>query len=95
MKRPDPERARQMKAELYRGIAAGTLDMRDASRMMRRILGMSQTTYSQQVLKISPRVLIDFERGTGNPTLGTLRRIASPFGLEVGFVRRQKTTAEG
>lgn len=95
MKRPDPERARQMKAELYRGVEAGSLDIRDASRMMRRILGMSQTTYAQRVLKISPRVLIDFERGIGNPTLNTLRRIAAPFGLEVGFVRPRQNAAEG
>ena len=95
MKRPDPERARLMKEELYRGIEAGILDMRTASRVMRRILGMSQTTYAQQVLKISPRVLIDFERGTGNPTLSTLQRIAAPFGFEVGFVRRRQTAAEG
>lgn len=88
MKRPPPDQARRMKEELYEGLEAGTIDMREASRRMRQILGLSQAAYAAKVLKISPRTLIDFERGVGNPTLETLRRIGSPFGLEVGFVRR-------
>jgi transcriptional regulator with XRE-family HTH domain len=87
MKRPLPEKARQMKEELYAGVEAGTLDMGAASRLMRKILGLSQREYAKRVLKISPRVLIDFERGAGNPTLATLLKIAAPFGLRVGFVR--------
>jgi len=88
MRRPPQDEARKLKEALYEGIESGTLDMREASRRMRQILGLSQAVYATKVLKISPRVLIDFERGVGNPTLETLRKIGSPFGLEVGFVRR-------
>jgi transcriptional regulator with XRE-family HTH domain len=95
MKRPPQEEARRMKEELYERIEGGTIDMREASRRMRQVLGLSQAAYATRVLKISPRVLIDFERGVGNPTLETLRKIGSPFGLEVGFVRRGKTSEIG
>jgi DNA-binding XRE family transcriptional regulator len=91
MKRPTPERARALKEELYSGIESGKLDMRQASRLMRKVVGMSQIDYAKKVLKISPRILIDFERGKGNPTLATLQKIAAPFGLEVGFMRREKS----
>jgi transcriptional regulator with XRE-family HTH domain len=93
MKRPSQEEARRMKEALYEGIESGSVDMREASRRMRQILGLSQAAYATKVLKISPRVLIDFERGVGNPTLETLQKIGSPFGLEVGFVRRARSLA--
>jgi len=34
-------------------------------------------------------VLIDFERGVGNPTLASLQAMGKPFGLEIAFVRRR------
>ena len=58
---------------------------------MRKVLGMSQTDYAKTVLKVSPRILIDFERGKGNPTLATLQKIVAPFGLEVGFIKKYKS----
>ncbi len=90
MKKPEPEEASRMKLKLYEGVENGTLNMRDASRLMRKILGYSQKEYAEKVLKIAPRVLIDFERATGNPTLETLQKIGSPFGLEIGFVKKQQ-----
>ncbi len=90
MKKPGPGEASKMKMKLYEGVESGTLDMRGASRLMRKILGYSQKEYAEKVLKIAPRVLIDFERGTGNPTLETLQKIGSPFGLETGFVKKQQ-----
>jgi transcriptional regulator with XRE-family HTH domain len=32
---------------------------------------------------ISPRSLIDFERGVGNPTLSTLEALLKPFNLQL------------
>lgn len=37
---------------------------------------------------IFPRVLTDIERGTGNPTLSSLNKIADAVGCKVMFVRR-------
>ena len=86
-----------MKEELYLGLAKGDIDIREATRQMRKILGMTQKEYAKKVADISPRILSEFENGTGNPTLATLQKIASPFGVKVTFLppeawRLQKTT---
>jgi len=97
MKRPDPQEMARMKEELYLGLAKGDTGIREATRQMRKILGMPQKEYAKKVADISPRILSEFENGTGNPTLATLQKIASPFGLKVTFLppeawRFQKTT---
>jgi len=86
MKRPSLSQMGDMKEELYRALARGEIDIRDATRRMRKILGMTQRDYALKVAKVSPRILSEFETGTGNPTLATLERIASPFGLKVTFL---------
>ena len=97
MKRPDLQEMARMKEELYLGLAKGDIDIREATRQMRKILGMTQKEYAKKVADISPRILSEFENGTGNPTLATLQKIASPFGLKVTFLppeawRLKKTT---
>jgi transcriptional regulator with XRE-family HTH domain len=86
MKRPPTEEMARMKEELYRSLAQGDIGIRDATRRMREILGMSQKEYAQKVADISPRILSGFENGSGNPTLATLEKIASPFGLKITFL---------
>ena len=86
MKRPDPQEMARMKEELYLGLSKGDIDIREATRQMRKILGMTQKEYAKKVADISPRILSEFENGTGNPTLATLQKIASPFGLKVTFL---------
>jgi transcriptional regulator with XRE-family HTH domain len=86
MKRPTSEEMAQMKEELYLSLAQGHIAIRDATRRMRKILGMNQKEYAQKVAKISPRILSEFESGSGNPTLATLEKIAGPFGLKVTFL---------
>ena len=90
MKKQPYEEMRAMKLDFYKKIDEGAIDIRSASKLMRKIVGLNQHEYAEKILKISPRVLIDFERGVGNPTLKTLQRIASPFGLEVGFVKKKR-----
>ena len=75
-----------MKEKLYRDLSQGNIDIRQATRQMRKILGMSQKEYAQKVADISPRILSEFETGSGNPTLATLEKIALPFGLKVTFL---------
>jgi transcriptional regulator with XRE-family HTH domain len=62
------------------------MGVREATRRMRKILGMSQKQYAQKVAHISPRIFSEFENGSGNPTLATLEKIALPFGLKVTFL---------
>ena len=86
MKRYPPEEMARMKEELYRGLAQGDIGIREATRRMRKILGMNQKEYAQKVAGISPRILSEFETGSGNPTLATMEKIALPFGLKVTFL---------
>ena len=76
----------RMKKDLYLGLAKGDIGIREATRQMRIILGMTQKEYAKKVAHISPRILSEFENGVGNPTLATLQKIASPFGLRVTFM---------
>jgi len=76
----------RMKETLYVELARGDIDVREATRQMREILGMNQKDYARKVAAISPRILSEFENGSGNPTLATLEKIASPFGLKVTFL---------
>ena len=86
MKRTAPKEMAGMKEALYLGLAQGDIGVREATRRMRKILGMNQKKYAQKVVRISPRILSEFENGAGNPTLATLEKIALPFGLKVTFL---------
>ena len=86
MKRPTPKEAARMKEELYIGLARGDIEIRDATRRMRKILVMNQKDYARKVAGISTRILSEFENGSGNPTLATLEKMAVPFGLKITFL---------
>ncbi len=86
MKRPPADEMTRMKEELYRDLVRGIIDIREATRRMRKILGMSQKEYARKIASISPRILSEFENGSGNPTLATLEKIARPFGLKITFL---------
>ena len=87
-KKRTPEEIRREKEALYADIEEGKLTLGQATRRMRKIVGLTQVEYAGKVLKIYPRVLMEIEKDRGNPTLETLEKIARPFGLTVGFVRR-------
>jgi putative transcriptional regulator len=95
MKRPTPSEMTRMKEELYCGLASGEIGIREATRRMRKILGMTQKEYAQKVASVSPRILSEFENGVGNPTLSTLEKIASPFGLAVTFLPPESWRIKG
>jgi transcriptional regulator with XRE-family HTH domain len=86
MKPSSPTEMARLKEALYLDLARGDTTIREATRRMRKILGMNQKDYARKVARISPRILSEFENGTGNPTLATLEKIASPFGLQVTFL---------
>jgi len=86
MKRPTSKEMAMMKEELYLGLAQGDIGIREATRRMRKILGMNQIEFAQKIADISPRILSEFETGSGNPTLATMEKIALPFGLRVTFL---------
>lgn len=63
-------------------------------RRMRKSIGLTQAEYAK-LAGVAPRVLMDLERGVGNPTLNTLEKLAAPFGLKVGLTRRKGTAEKG
>ncbi len=75
----------RLRESLYVDIHAGRLSLGEATRRMRKIVGMTQPEYAR-LIGIAPRVLMDIERGHGNPRLNTLEKLAKPFGLTVGFI---------
>ena len=80
---------RAEKDALYADLERGALTLGQATRRMRKIIGVTQAEYATRVLKIFPRVLMDLENDRGNPTLETLEKVAKPFGLKISFVRRK------
>ncbi len=76
-----------LRAQLYERARRADLGLIEAVRMMRKIAGKTQAEYAQLV-GVSPRVLIDFERGVGNPTVKTLAKLLGPFNLELTVRRR-------
>lgn len=77
---------------LYERAKRGDLGLVEAVRMMRKIAGKTQAEYARMVA-LSPRVLIDFERGVGNPTLRSVQRMLTPFGFELTV--RKLAAADG
>ena len=89
------EQIRREREELYADIEAGRLSLGQATRRMRKIVGMTQREYAEKILKIFPRVLMEVEREKGNPTLETLTKIGAPFGLQVSFVVKRRSSDTG
>jgi DNA-binding XRE family transcriptional regulator len=87
---PSTEQRTKLRAELYARTDAGDLDLREAIKMMHKIAGRSQAEYARLV-GVSPRALIEFERGIGNPTLKAIKKLLAPFALEL-TLRRKRTT---
>jgi DNA-binding XRE family transcriptional regulator len=81
-------RLNELRRAFYEDLDEGRLtSLSDTVRRMRKSIGLTQTDYAKLV-GIAPRVLIDLERGVGNPTLKTLEKIAAPFGLCIALARK-------
>lgn len=79
---------------LNRRVDAGELLPPEILKQMRDLLNMSQSAYAKMV-KVSPKTLIQFESGEGNPTLETLKKIFAPFGFELNLKRRTRLQTDG
>jgi DNA-binding XRE family transcriptional regulator len=84
----DKDQLRQRRAELYEAIASGGMTLQDAVKEMRAISRLTQAEFAAH-RGVSTKVIKEIEGGTGNPTVNTLNRIGSFFGLEVAFVRKE------
>ena len=87
-KKKDTIHLNKLRHDFYKDLEEGNLGfLPNTIRKMRKVTGLTQPEYARLV-GISPRVLIDLERGVGNPTLKTLEKIASPFGLHIGLSKK-------
>ncbi len=74
----------EAREKFYAQLANKKLSLAETVKGMRAIVGMTQPEYAKFV-GIAPRIIIDLERGVGNPTLETLRKIGKPFRLNIVF----------
>ena len=72
----------EARAKFYEQLANKKMSLAETIKTMRNLIGMTQPEYAKFV-GIAPRIIIDLERGVGNPTLSTLKKIGKPFRLEV------------
>ena len=78
------EARRTLALEAEKGIPIGL-----AIKSMRRSLNLDQKDFARLV-KVAPRVLMETERGRGNPTKETLEKIGRPFGFVVGYIPSER-----
>jgi transcriptional regulator with XRE-family HTH domain len=85
MKRKSRE---ELRTEFYKAIDEGSLTPREAVKRFRQMLGLSQRDFATK-FKISPRILMAFEQGRGNPTLKTVKKMLTGSGLELKVGRKR------
>jgi DNA-binding XRE family transcriptional regulator len=86
-----PENFTEVKSAFFSDLQQNRLSLAEAIHRMREITGKTQQEYALLV-DVAPRVIIDLERGIGNPTLETLEKIGRPFGLSISFSRPKRTS---
>lgn len=86
-KHADPEAEQQFRADFYAAVGTGELTLGQAVATMRRISKLTQPEFATH-RGLSVQALRQIEADRGNPTVETLDKIASIFGLQVGFVPR-------
>jgi|SRR5659263_64330 len=82
-----PEVAASRREKFYADIANGALSISEAVVAMRKISRLTQAEFAKH-RGVSVQSLKQIEAGTANPTVDTLQKISSIFGLEIGFVAK-------
>lgn len=83
---------RLRRQRFYLDIAAGRLTVGEAAKLMRKISRLTQTRFAEH-RGVSLLTLKRVEGGRGNPSIGTLDRISSIFGLRAVFVHENPRVA--
>lgn len=92
--RPPAPRRRRVRTTLdretlYRQVLSGELSLEESIRAMQRFSGLTQEEFAAH-RGVSVQALRKIVSGSGNPTVETLNRLVSVFGLEVGFVPKRR-----
>lgn len=89
LKSSDKEFERKLVDEFFHKFTEVQIDVRDATKAMRRISRLTQPEFAKH-RGISLATLRKIETGRGSVNVETLNKIADIFGLEVGFVKKTK-----
>lgn len=77
----------QIRRELLAHIEANPgLPITETLRLLRKGLRLTVPEYAR-LSGVSARALHDIESGQGNPSLKTIEKLLSPFGLQIGVIR--------
>ncbi|HZL39108.1 MAG TPA: helix-turn-helix transcriptional regulator [Pseudolabrys sp.] len=87
MRKLSKEEIRARRAEISASARAGKLRLPSAVLIIRHALGLNQKEFAK-TFRLTLRQVKELEKGTANPTAGTLNRIAKVFGFSLGFVPR-------
>lgn len=79
------EEANALRRAFYERFDRGELTLQEAARLMRRMFGMTQAAFAAH-RGVSLRTIQNLERGRGRPSVESLNRIVSIFGLEAQAV---------
>jgi transcriptional regulator with XRE-family HTH domain len=74
---------------LQQAAQEGRLTWSQGVRAIRKAIGLTQAEFAT-AFGLTIRQLSELERGTANPTVKTLTRLAGPLGLTVGFIPTPK-----
>jgi transcriptional regulator with XRE-family HTH domain len=85
----DMEQRKEWRSILNHGLLDGSLELPQALKLLRKILGKNQVEYAQMV-GVSKKIITDFELGKGNPTIATINRLFAPIGFSVGLVKKRR-----
>lgn len=85
----DAQAERKLRTGIYGAIAAGEMSIGQAVAAMRHMSKLTQPEFAQH-RGLSVQSLRAIETDNGNPTVETLDKVATIFGLQVGFVPKSK-----
>lgn len=77
-----------LRDELHHALAANSIDMAEAVKLMQRISRLTQPEFAKH-RGISTAALRQIISGKGNPTVETINKVVGIFGLEVGLVPKR------
>ena len=75
-------RRQAVREELYAKLADGGVEIPEAVKQLRKILGLSQVEFAKKI-GVSLSTLRKVEQAHGNTTLATLAKIFDPFQLRL------------
>ena len=92
IKHRDRDKEAELREKLFRGVLSNEISIAEAVKLMQIISPLTQPEFAKH-RGISLQSLKQVISGKGNPTVETLNKIASFYGLQVCFVPIQRSYA--